>query len=729
MFGGTKLVVSLGCKDGGLRELGSVSRKFQVRKAIPASGSVKSVYLPAGGVRNLGEQRAETPRGRRKYNAGLTNPDRRSTPLWLFALVVVLRLLFLNQPLQGDDVNYLKGGEHALIEPLHPTHAEYAFRGKVVSMMGHPHPPLDAWVLGILLAVFGDVHEAKFHAIYIVFSLLAVWAAWHLAARFTPRPAWAALLVAVTPAFVVNGGSLESDVPFVAFWLASIALFVRGVDEDSPRWLAWSAVVQVAAAMAAFQAMVLVPVLTAYLWWAGRGRERRVQRLAWAVVLVTPAVIGAWQGYERVTSGALPAAVLGGYFESYGLQKLARKLENAGALTAHLGWVISPVLAAAAFGWRRRRMALIAAAGGLALAWVDPNPLFWASFAVGLLVVLGCARIACGRDGEAADPGERFLAVWILLFFGFALAVFFAGAARYLLPLVLPVAILATRRVSDRRWLAAGVAINLTLSLGLAWVNYKQWSIYRAFAAQVMEMAGGGSRVWIDSEWGLRYYLESAGALPYLLGQEVRPGDWIVSSELGGYAPKLATGGGRPVEAAALEVRSRVPLRLIAINSRSGYSTASLGLRPFDISSQPIDRVRAVHIVAAQPTLAVLPMNSPEAARHLVSGVYDLEDNAWRWMGGQAVVMLKAPPRGAGDARVAVDFYIPAAVPGRRVTVSVDGVEAVARTYPQAGAYRLEGPVKVSGESAMVTIGIDKTFAPPGDARQLGMILRAVALE
>ena len=77
------------------------------------------------------------------------------------------------------------------------------------------------------MLLFGDVKEIPFHAAYIVFSLIAVWAMWSLACRFSERPLWATLLFIAVPAFVVNGGSLEADLPFLAFWMASIALFFR----------------------------------------------------------------------------------------------------------------------------------------------------------------------------------------------------------------------------------------------------------------------------------------------------------------------------------------------------------------------------------------------------------------------------------------------------------------------------------------------------------------------
>src|SRR5581483_5311300 len=51
-----------------------------------------------------------------------------------------------------------------------------------------------------------------------LFSLLAGFSALALARRFSPHPLYAALLFCATPAFVINGTSLESDIPFVALW-------------------------------------------------------------------------------------------------------------------------------------------------------------------------------------------------------------------------------------------------------------------------------------------------------------------------------------------------------------------------------------------------------------------------------------------------------------------------------------------------------------------------------
>jgi len=47
--------------------------------------------------------------------------------LLVIVLVLALRLPFLHQAIQGDDVYYLYGAEHAQIEPLHPTTSATCF--------------------------------------------------------------------------------------------------------------------------------------------------------------------------------------------------------------------------------------------------------------------------------------------------------------------------------------------------------------------------------------------------------------------------------------------------------------------------------------------------------------------------------------------------------------------------------------------------------------------------
>jgi hypothetical protein len=577
----------------------------------------------------------------------------------VLGLVLLIHLPFLNQAIQGDDHIYLTEASHALIDPLHPDNTKYVFQGEEVDLRGQPHPPLNGWVLAGLIAVCGGVKEIPFHAAYMVFSLIAAWAMWSLARRFSPQPLWAALLFVAVPAFVVNGNSLETDLPFLAFWMAAVALFVGR--KSTPL----SALCMALAALTAYQAILLTPILAVYVW-----LFHRRDRTRWLILLVPPLTIAIWQLFERLSTGALPAAVLSGYLAT--LQTFDAKLASALALTIHSWFIVFPALVPAALvlAWRRRR-----------------------------------------------ERDTLFLLAWIGVFFAGALVIFFAGAARYLLPMAAPVALLASRL--RPKWLAAGFVLQLALSLGLAAVNYQHWAGYRQFAESLRGPAAG-HRVWIDGEWGLRYYLESDGALPLKKTQRLRPGDIVVSSELSASVNPVAPFA--PLRAA--EIRPAIPLRLIGLESHSGYSTVSKGFWPFGISAGLIDRVRAVEVAERHPTLAYLPMNAPQAADQIVGGIFSLEDNRFRWMSRSAIVALKSPP---AALPLRATFTIPPQARARRVTLLLDGREVASQTYPAPGTYTLESPpVRAAGAVATVEIVIDETFFAPGDTRELGIVLTGV---
>ena len=549
--------------------------------------------------------------------------------------------------------------EHAQIDPLHPNHVQYISLGERVDLRGFPHPPLNAWFLALLLAAAGDIREVPFHAAYIMFSLIAAAAMYSLAKRYSPHPLWATLLFLAVPAFVVNGNSLESDLPFLAFWMAAIAFFIAG------RWTL-AAIAMILAALSAFQVVFLTPILWVYVW-----IYRRRDRKAWLLTLVPPIAVVAEQLFERWSTGAMPMAVSAGYMTSYGLQTLANKLPNAAALAVHACFIVFPALlpGAAILAWKRR------------------------------------------------DRDTAFLAAWVALFFGGACVLFFAGSARYLLPMAAPVILLVSHL--RPRWLAIGFAAQLALGLALATVNYQHWDGYRRFARQIRP-ATAGHHVYIDAEWGLRFYGEADGGLPLERGQVLRPGDIVVSSQLAypiAFTAPTAT-------IAEVPIRASLPFELIGLTAHSGYSTVTKGYLPFDITSAPIDIVRAAIVLDRHPTLSYLPMNAPEASSQIVSGLYDVEGGAWRWMSASAVVLLKTP---AHAMPIEAVFTIPDRAPARHVELLLDGRAIAAQTYSSPGAYTLRSaPQLPAGPTTTVTLAVDRTFSVPGDHRELGVVVSAI---
>lgn len=616
--------------------------------------------------------------------------------LVVIVLTILLRLPFLNTAVQGDDVYYLYGAQHAQVDPLHPLHTNYAFLGQMVDMRGHPHGPLNPWILGALVAVFGEVREVPFHAAYIVFSLLAALAMLSLARRFCPeRALLATLLFIAVPAFVVNGNSFETDLPFLALWLISFVYFTKAIDTRSISMLLVSSVAAAFAALDAYQAVMLTPILGLYLW-----PRCRTWKPAWITILAAPATIVAWQAWERSTSGVLPMSVLLGYMRSASLQSSANKFASGVALTGHAGWIVFPALLFLAFGktaglWR---WAVVTVAAASALVY-DPNPLFWISIAAGVLLLTWVMR-------------KDFLSAWVLLFFTASLVIFFAGSARYLLPIAAPVCILVAQALPPA-WLIAGFAAQLALSLGLATANYQHWSAARSFADSVMQQANG-RRVWVNAELGIRHYLEDRGALPLLRDQVLRADDIVVTSELV-----------RPVTITAPTARlmetiisPSIPLRLISIQGGSGYSASSKGLLPFEISSEVVDRLTADVVIERKPELSYLDPKDPKAAAHVITGLFP--DG---WMSQEASLLLKVPK---SVRALEVLLFIPPDAPARQMTLLVEGKIAAEDSYTKSGSYSLSIPFK--SDAAQVTVGlrVDKTHTVPPDGRALGAIVTGV---
>ena len=118
------------------------------------------------------------------------------------------------------------------------------------------------------------------------------------------------------------------------------------------------------------------------------------------------------------------------------------------------------------------------------------------------------------------EPDTLFLLAWIGIFLAGSAVLFFAGSARYLLPMAAPVALLASRLPA--RWLGAGFALQLALALGLASVNYQHWNRYRRMARS---LNSEGHRVWIDG-CALRCGQGRKGDVSPGHFRRKRPGQW-----------------------------------------------------------------------------------------------------------------------------------------------------------------------------------------------------------
>jgi hypothetical protein len=284
----------------------------------------------------------------------------------------------------------------------HPNHVQYVFLGDRVDAARLSASAVQRLVPGPAADHRRYPRSAvprRLHPVLVIAAL----AMWSLAKRFSPHPLWATLLFLAVPAFVINGNSLESDLPFLAFWMAAVACFVAG------DWMP-AAIAMVLAALSAFQAVFLTPILAVYVW-----LYRRKDRTAWLLTLVPPAT-SAWELFERWSSGALPVAVSAGYMSSYGCKRSPTNCAAPRRWRTRLLHGVSPLLPGAVLlAWKRRDRDTAFLAAWIALffggapcssspdrpATCCPWPRPWP-----------CWSRACGRAGWPSDSPPKWRSAW-----------------------------------------------------------------------------------------------------------------------------------------------------------------------------------------------------------------------------------------------------------------------------------------------------------------------------
>ncbi|MCL5746505.1 MAG: hypothetical protein M1541_21670 [Acidobacteria bacterium] len=151
------------------------------------------------------------------------------------------------------------------------------------------------------------------------------------------------------------------------------------------------------------------------------------------------------------------------------------------------------------------------------------------------------------------------------------------------------------------------------------------------------------------------------------------------------------------------------------------------------------EKIRVQQTEEEGATLAsMVHMADPQAGSQLVSGFYDIEQNAWRWTAGKFAVVLKTP-RGASSAGAMLQFKfsVPDAVLAKLKTVSLDakvnGKSLSPESYTQPGEFVYSRDIPASlltGNSVRVDFALDKCLSPGEvDQRELGVIASSIGLE
>ena len=213
-------------------------------------------------------------------------------------------------------------------------------------------------------------------------------------------------------------------------------------------------------------------------------------------------------------------------------------------------------------------------------------------------------RVRSGRNA----PEAIFLLVWFLCVVGYNIIAFPFGAARYLLPAFPPLLLII---LNDQAWtslnrrgrslIQGAVCGSAILAAGAAYSDYQYAETYRVFADEVVKVraeVGKTPAFWYVGEWGMRHYMNRAGArvLP-ATSNEPKAGDFIVIPDMPRFWEPSKLLQQRLVVYAERKFTSALPIRLFNKRSHAGFYSHLWGMLPLAFSTEP-DEVFTVYRVA-----------------------------------------------------------------------------------------------------------------------------------
>lgn len=521
-----------------------------------------------------------------------------------WAVVLVLGLLyvpFLGQAFHIDDRIYLQIADNILEKPLFPYDYPAVFEGiSAPDAASHSHLPLTSYYLAAFRAIGGRNIEWLDHLAFLIFPLLAAFSTYDLARHFVERRLAAALLLLVSPAFLVLGHTLMPDVPMLAFWTLAVSRFLR-ILSDGGRRSDW-VILTLSLLAASFMSLLSVGLLL--LMAAGlvlkRWQDGAVPQGRWWLILAAPFILwGLWylRAYWHYDRFVLVNTVLhmnkrdAFDWALFGTKGLSFVLDLGAVFLCPL------VLWYGFAGTFRTRVGLLVFFLSFVpfftfvTGWHWLYVLLFALFlSSGLLVLWEFVLLVRERD-----VATRILVLWFFGILAAALLLFYAGSARYALLALPPVVIVWVRRLEGRiedpyflrNLVWAGIVLTGLYALLPAIADYRFAAVYRDTTRElVQKYERPGRTVWFTGEWGFRYYASESGArLLRRVGTEPGAGDIILKPYLASPWVTLFDGdqGCRLLEQRIVE--EPFPVRMLDFSSHAGFYSTGWGILPVSWST------------------------------------------------------------------------------------------------------------------------------------------------
>jgi len=539
-------------------------------------------------------------------------PGTKSSLALLIFIVGAISLPFIFKAFHLDDTIFVWLGQEKLGHPLALGLPDHGYEGNFFSLYLDTHPPLHTSYLSLLIRVFGGTGEAGLHLGLIIFPILAAVSMFYLGKRFTDSPLTAALLLIVTPGFMVMSQSVMTDVPALSLWLAAVASYIYAIDSDDKgrRLLVLAGVFTSLAILVTYQSFSLLPLLFAYALLKRRVTFRTMLPLAAALAVFATIVI-----YYLVATGNPPKL---SYSTGVNLAPVFIANKVLSIVSVIGGATVFPlILAAGMLKNKKDYLGFMAIFGLLLIFFLGKSLSGEYTFAAGILqaVFYSAGLLAIYRffntGADAVFTDERsekdrdniFLVLWISGVLVYSVLLLPYASTRYLLPLFPPVVLMFVSYARDvfadktlwSRFAIAAVVCTAITGTAVSIADYQLAGVYRTFASDYpAKLAEGDHRIWFAGEFGLRYYLEAAGG-SYLTRQDdsPAPGDYVILSHglIAYFISDDLKNRLRLDQSIDYPAGAGWPIRVQDRDSQAGFYDQFHGSLPYSVSSEPVETI------------------------------------------------------------------------------------------------------------------------------------------
>jgi 4-amino-4-deoxy-L-arabinose transferase-like glycosyltransferase len=508
--------------------------------------------------------------------------------------------------------------------PLNVLSTDLPYLGKTLQILPYEttHPLLVPYFIKIVTALFGE-SEIALHLSFIIFPLIALFSLVALNRALFPDSRGTDILLVLfffsIPAFLVNSHNLMADVPTLAFLLLSMALYADSLEKGRKGLSYLGGISLCLAVFTSYHVMAFVPLVFIYAAMKKRLNIHTVLSLSIPVIVLLSWLLVVYALYDTVflfkNAPESTQSNISGYIRvNLILEVMKKKIIYIIALVGSSVMFLLPA-------YHIIRGSFLKFIAGMSLTTLlcysvvfkltgyslYENVFLSSLVALGILSLYSVVSALIRKVTVSNRARNVFLLLWVLAVMGYCIFVFTFGAARYVLPLFVPIVLVIINGAAwdfsnwrNRVVISCAVSLSVLFGYACAYSDHRYADTYRNFADEIKDFRSNASNtfdVWFIGEWGMLYYMDRANSKVLSADSNApKKGDFVIVPEI----PRLWTPSKLVTQRlrfyADRQYSSMFPLRIFNRKSHAGFYSHKNGLLPFSISREP-DEVFVIYEV------------------------------------------------------------------------------------------------------------------------------------